>query len=199
MKRTSTIFTILAALTMIAATFPGGQSQLTINDQSRMWVDGTSTIHDWMCEVGTVEGSIMLDAEVGQVSNAVVTVPSASIDCDNSTMNKKASKALSVGDYPTIRFTLDEADVARDGKDLRIEALGKLEMAGATKAVEASLVGQPAADGGFRFMGSMPIVMSDFGVDAPTAMLGTIRTGDEVTVRFELVTDAGFPSMTSAK
>lgn len=187
MKRPQYTFTILLALAMVAFSFPGGQTQLMITDASRMWIDGTSTIHDWTCSVGEVDGSITLDAARGEVSKAVVTVPSASIDCDNGTMNKKMSKALDIRSHPAIRYTLTNADVAKDGNKLRVEALGTLELAGAKKDVAASLVGEPGADGSFRFTGTLPVKMSDFGIAPPTAMLGTLKSGNDVTVRFEVL------------
>jgi len=34
--------------------------------------------------------------------------------------------------------------------------------------------------------GSYKFKMSSFGIDPPRAMLGTIRTGDEVTIKFKI-------------
>jgi len=39
-------------------------------------------------------------------------------------------------------------------------------------------------DGTIRFEGSHTMLQTDFGVDPPTALLGRLKTGDEVTVRF---------------
>lgn len=188
MKRSHFIVTIIIALATIAASFPGAQTRLTVTDASRMWVDGTSTIHDWTCSVGKVEGSITLDAALGGVSEAIVTVPSSSIDCDNGTMNKKMASALDIKSHPTIRYILKSADVANEGGELHIDAVGTLEVAGSNKDITASLVGVPTANGGYKFSGTLPVTMSDFGIKPPTAMLGTLKSGDSVTVRFEIAT-----------
>ena len=37
-----------------------------------------------------------------------------------------------------------------------------------------------------EFTGSIKIVMSDYGIEPPVAMFGTLKTGDEVTIDFEL-------------
>jgi polyisoprenoid-binding protein YceI len=37
------------------------------------------------------------------------------------------------------------------------------------------------------FKGSYTFKMTDFNIDPPTAVMGTIKTGDEVTVRLEIV------------
>lgn len=200
MKRSPYFFTVILALAMVAATFPGGrQTQLTVTKASQLWVDGTSTVHDWTCKVGEVQGSITLDAQLGEVSKAVVTVPSAAVDCDNRTMNKKAADALKTGDYPTIRYTLKNAEVKKDGETLNIHAVGVLELAGRKNDLAATIIGRPVADGAYKFVGTLPVTMSDFGVDAPSAMFGTIKSGDEVTVRFEIVGALGAGGLSSAQ
>jgi hypothetical protein len=42
------------------------------------------------------------------------------------------------------------------------------------------------ADGSIAVRGSVPLFMSDFGIEPPTAMLGMLKTADQVTVKFEL-------------
>ena len=47
------------------------------------------------------------------------------------------------------------------------------------------------ADGHVRFTGQHPMLMSDFGMDPPSAMFGQLRTADEVVVHFDLVVAPG--------
>lgn len=186
MKNSPVIYTLMLSFMLIAATLSGDPMQMTITSESRMWVDGTSTVHDWTCDVGEVNGSVTLDAETGAVSASVVTVASSSIECDSGTMNRKVAEALVIDDFPTIRYTLNTADVTSSGEELRIDAVGTLDLAGASREVASSLVGQPASDGGYVFTGALPITMSNFDIDPPTAMFGALKTGDDVTVRFEI-------------
>jgi hypothetical protein len=60
-------------------------------------------------------------------------------------------------------------------------------VAGTTRRVEVTAQGQPLGGGRYRFTGSVPIVMSQFGIDPPTAMLGAMRTGDRVTVHYNVI------------
>ena len=41
-------------------------------------------------------------------------------------------------------------------------------------------------DGSIALTGSLSLLMTDFGVEPPTAMLGMMKTADQVTVKFEL-------------
>jgi hypothetical protein len=44
-----------------------------------------------------------------------------------------------------------------------------------------------SSDGGVRAEGTLPLLMTDFGVKPPTALLGTLRTDNKFTVKFSLV------------
>jgi polyisoprenoid-binding protein YceI len=154
---------------------------------SRIWVEGTSTVHDWSCDADQI--SATLDATTGDaaltgLSALTVTIPVAGMDCDNGTMNGKLRDAL--GTSP-IRFTLSNARVASpNGGRFVVEANGQLTIHGTSRAQRVTAQGQVLGNGRYRFTGSVPVTMSQFGVDPPTAMLGTLRTGDRVTVRFDV-------------
>ena len=47
--------------------------------------------------------------------------------------------------------------------------------------------GRRLPDGQFRLTGSLPLLMTDFGIDPPKAMPGTLKTGDRVVVHFDVV------------
>jgi len=36
------------------------------------------------------------------------------------------------------------------------------------------------------FEGSQPISMSDYGISAPTALFGTLKTGNDITINFKV-------------
>ena len=163
-----------------------------VSDLTQMWVEGTSTIHDWECSVGRVDGIIGMDPDPVNnlaIVSTQITVPVSSLDCDNKTMNKKLAKALKLDSNPSILFELETATRSGVGSDLsdQIEAQGFLMIAGQTRRI--TLSGITASSDGDRmsFSGSAEILMSDFNIKAPTALLGTIKTGDKVTVHFELV------------
>ncbi|MEX0600471.1 MAG: YceI family protein [Rhodothermales bacterium] len=199
MKNSPVLSILVLSFILIAATWSADPTQMTITPESRMWVDGTSTVHDWTCDVGEVDGNVTLDAETGAVSKAAVTVASSSIECDSRTMNRKVAEALAIDDFPVIRYTLSTADVMSSGEELRIDAVGTLELAGASKEMSSSLVGQPASEGGYVFTGTLPITMSTFDIDPPTAMFGALKTGDDVTVRFEIYAVPGSGRLSSGQ
>ncbi len=152
-------------------------------------VTGTSTLHDWECAVTAWQGRVELGqaGKLASLQATEVVVPVASISCKNGTMDRKMREALKAEDYPEIRFVLTRVDsVAAEAKGYRLQVQGELTIAGVEQPVQMRLLARPE-DGGWRFQGAQPLSMKAFGIKPPTAMLGTLRTGDEVVVHFDVV------------
>jgi len=124
------------------------------------------------------------------ISAAEVDLEVEAIDCDSRTMNKKVGNALNDDDKtPRISFVLGNATVSSVADSVTVAVSGDLTIAGASRTVTFDVVGKSTANNTMTFTGSVPVLMSDHGVDSPTAMLGTLKTGDEVVVHFEVVTN----------
>jgi hypothetical protein len=104
-------------------------------------------------------------------------------------MDNNLYKALKADDAPEISYTLSTFDVASGAtKDsFTVKAIGTLKVAGGEKVVNMDVIGVRAADGGITATGELPLLMTDFGVKPPTAMFGTLRTDNKVTVKFSLL------------
>jgi hypothetical protein len=154
---------------------------------SRIWVEGTSTLHAWTCNAPQINGT--LDATSNEtgitgITGLTVAVPVSALDCDNGTMNGKLRDALGASG---IGFTLNDARVGNvNNGRFAVEANGLLTIRNTTRSYRIAAEGREVGNGQYRFTGSVPITMSDFGVRPPTALLGTIRTGDRVTVHFDV-------------
>ena len=100
-------------------------------------------------------------------------------------MDKKAHDALKEKKSPEIKFALNKNNNVRiSGTSANFTGL--LTVAGKTKEVSLSAQFDIENPQKFLVSGSVPIKMSDFGIDPPTAMMGTIKTHDEVVVQFNL-------------
>lgn len=174
---------LLVPILLVAMALP---TTLTFTPESQLWISGTSSVHDWTCTVEAPEGTVELnyqDTDLAVVHAVSVTVPVRSIACKNRTMNKKTYKALQEKAHPTITFVLDIAHLT----DQVIEATGQLTVAGVTHTVTVPTEYTPLGNGRFRFTGEVPLRMSDFNINPPKAMLGTLKTGNDVTVGFDIV------------
>ena len=180
---------VLTGLLAIAA-FTSAPVRFTMTPQSKLWVEGTSTVHDWTCEATTFDGQLdALSDAVENVQGAAVRVPTKALECKNGTMNKKALDALKADKAPTISYALTSATPS--GTDANgaftLDTKGQLTIAGKTLPVTMTVTGEKGADGRLHFKGQVPVLMSDFGITPPTAMLGTMKTGDKVVVGFDII------------
>lgn len=184
--KTLLLFLLAIGLSATTVSAQTDNVKLTFSPDSKMWVTGTSSVHDWECAVKDITGSVSANVAdgVSAISAGTFSVPVENIDCDSRTMNRKVGGALNDDDNtPTISFALASATVGE-----QINVTGSLTMAGVTKQIVFPV---SAAQTGstLTFTGEVPVLMSDFNVDPPTAMLGALKTGDEVKVHFEIVTN----------
>jgi polyisoprenoid-binding protein YceI len=158
---------------------------LTLSKESRLWLEGTSTVRSFKCSAGNIAMTVVAETEQSpaeMVKSASLTVPVAQLECGNKTMNEHMRKALKAEANPQITWKMTSYEV--QGTSVVIN--GKLTIAGKENAIE--LKGTGSADNGtIRFKGSKQFKMTEYGVKPPSLMLGTMKVGDPVTVSFDLV------------
>jgi polyisoprenoid-binding protein YceI len=174
----------LAAPALIAA---GVLPLLSFQPQSKVWVEGTSTVRAYRCESTSVTGSAQASsaqlADLATVPRAEVTIPVGSLDCRNGTMNGHMRRALKAEQNPIIRLRASNVRVDAGAGTARIA--GDLTIAGQTRPV--TITGTVSSeDGKVRVRGTERLVMTDFGVQPPTLMMGTMKVAAPVTIGFDV-------------
>lgn len=164
-----------------------------ITPESRIWVEGTSSVRSYRCEAAEVKGNVetigsALDVAKldGAVRTAEVFVEVAGLDCGNGTMNGHLRKALKADQHAAVRFHLQDYDVVTAGAETRVRLTGTLEIAGTQKPFTAEGVASGASDGTLRVQGSQTIRMTEFGVKPPSLMMGTMKVHDPVKLNFDV-------------
>jgi polyisoprenoid-binding protein YceI len=160
-----------------------------IPDQSEINIKGTSNLHDWEENVENFKVNLDLEfqeKELKGIDNVHVTLMSNSIVSDNSIMTNKTHDALNVKKYPQIEFKLVSVDrlSSQEGK-FSGTLVGDVTLAGVTKRITLTFSGVHSGDK-ISIKGSKELNMSDFKIDPPTALMGTLKTGKEVTISFQL-------------
>jgi polyisoprenoid-binding protein YceI len=166
---------------------------VTLKAESRLWFDGESTVRDWSCTAkemdAAIDGEANAAAEVLNGRKAVrtvnLTIRTARLDCDNRTMNNHMMKALHAEEHTTITFALVSYDVAR-AATVTGTLQGTLTINGQTRPVVLPVVFAPA-DGALRVTGTYPLNMTEWGVEPPKLMLGTMKVKPVVSVQFDLL------------
>jgi polyisoprenoid-binding protein YceI len=184
------------AAALVLAPVSLATEQLVTQPQSKLWVEGTSTIRSFQCTVPDftltvgAEGTGAVTAVLaGQkaVRKVELVVPAAKIECGNGTMNDHMRKALKAEASPTIRFALDSYDVAKGAEGVSGAMQGTLSLGGTQKPIEVKAVATDAGDGALRIVGGYEVALSAFELERPSLMFGRIKVGDKVQVKFDLV------------
>lgn len=177
---------LLVAIMLTATSFVNAQTLKIVPTKSNIVISGTSTLHPWDMKVAQVSGEATANS-TKQLTALVIKVPVKSMkSAEGSIMDGKAYDAFDAKKNPIITFTLTEAvPVKVTEKDVEATIVGTLSMAGATKKISFKSSGKVIA-GGFQIKGAVPVKMSEYGMKAPTAIFGTIKTGDAVTVKFDV-------------
>lgn len=189
-------FLAAAALVLSGFAVLGAPTYVFQAEPSDMTISGTSTLHDWTCDVPEIEGRLQASpAEtsdmLADLTKTQVRIAVDAIECNKDRMNRNLREAMSSNKYPNILFLLETADVAplpdSAGTWMNVDARGELMISGTRKQITLPVKAQRLDDGGLRFVGSTTFNMSSYGVDPPTVMLGAIKTGDEITINFDVV------------
>lgn len=176
----------LLILALILVTSGIGLAQYKLdNNLSSMYIDGTSTLHDWTSTVEQMSGT--LNAEVGgnalkKLRSINVSIPVKSIKSGKSGMDKNTYNALEESSHPSITFELKTYSIG----ETELTLSGELTIAGTTKMVKIKTPYEMTSNR-IEIEGDHTMKMTDFDIEPPTAVMGTIKTGDEIVIRYNLV------------
>ena len=168
--------------------------ELTLQPESKLWVDGTSTMRKWTCRANDVEavidGAPNAIAQVAAGEKGVravrVRVQSEKMECGNGTMNEHMKKALKLETNPTIEFKLSGYDVSKSAEGVTGTLTGTLTLGGVQKTVAIPAVATSDA-GALHVTGEYPIKMTEYDLKPPKLMFGRIKVGEKVQVKFDFV------------
>jgi polyisoprenoid-binding protein YceI len=154
-------------------------------------IQGTSNIHDW--EMNTEKGNstavFVTDANgaINGLTSLTFTMPVESLKSEHSGMDKNAYKAMHSDKYASLSFTVSSASIKPAGNNFNVFSKGKLTISGVTRDVDVTGTGTVNSDKSISLNGSYKLKMTSYNVTPPSIMLGTIKTGDDITVKFNLL------------
>lgn len=184
---TKIIISLAGIMVVFGLTILSAQSQVNYRQTgtSTISIAGTSTMHDWTMtsqEVILNAGfEVSPEGILTKINTVSVTVPAESLKSGKSAMDKNAYNSLKTDKHKQITFQLTGAKLANNN----ILCTGSLTIAGTTKPVELEATYEERSQG-LTFKGSKKIKMTDYGVEPPTFMFGSIKTGNEITVTFDV-------------
>ena len=161
------------------------------HSSSQLEIHGTSTAHDWDAVVGDFRGSFELDSNKGieGIQNLQFEADVLSIISGRDGMDDRLYKGMKADDYPTIGYKLtyiEEFGRGLDGWTI-LNSKGYLTIAGEERFVIFNVEAKERTDGAIEIKGEVPLFMTDYGIKPPSALMGVIKAGNEVSIKFYIV------------
>lgn len=152
-------------------------------------IHGSSNAHDWITTAEDIRITGQFTGQGGNltpIENLQIKVPVKQIKSEKGkTMDNKTHEALLDDKYPYITFNVTKVTIT--GND--ITAVGPLTIAGNTQQATVKARWKKTGQNEVEIVGSYDTKMKTFGISPPTALLGTIKTTDPVTLKFSFKTN----------
>lgn len=174
---------------ILLVAFGTTQAQEKAVKKGTVVVEGTSTMHDWEMTSAKATGKATLaisGSQLTDLSNLQITIPVQTLKSEKESMDDNAYDALKENKNKNITFQqTTAATVSAHGSGYLVKLQGKLSIAGAVKTIplEATCT---VSGGTVQCKGEKAIKMTDYGVEPPTMMFGSIKTGDELTIKYDI-------------
>ncbi|WP_242132092.1 YceI family protein [Aestuariivivens marinum] len=180
---------IVLVSTILFTSFSIAQTFKLDTSESKLTVYGTSSLHDWHIVSESYNGVLsFVSLEEVKLENLHIEILAESLKSGKKSMDKNTYKALQTDKYPKITFVLTQVKniEALEENKYVAETLGDLSISGTKKNIslkfEVEIIGNTV-----KIKGEKAFKMTNFNVDPPTALFGTITTGNEITIKFESI------------
>jgi polyisoprenoid-binding protein YceI len=191
-KTLTRCFGILALTLFAFAASVNAQTAYKLGKGSTLTLAGTSTLHNWTMTATSftcpAQFAVSPAGVIGSVNALALSLPVHNLKSEHDGMNDNAYDALKADKYKDISFKLvSGTPMASGGNKYQIAAQGNLTIAGVTKPITVTTTGVVNSDGSITCTGSVPIKLSEYGIERPTFMFGTMSVGDAMTLTYTLV------------
>lgn len=187
--------TLALAVYAVGTALAGAAPPLAI-DFARITISGTSNIHAYTASTTTVrvrkgqlgataDGTDLWEAALkpGGIDAFEVTIPAASLTSPREGLDVNMHRALKITEHPDIVFRLLRFE-PRPGPAGALKGIGVLKIAGVVREVALDVTTE-RKNGALCVRGQVTLLMTDFGITPPVALMGMLKTDPRVTVAFD--------------
>ncbi len=181
---------IMVGVFLLLVGWVNAQGKFT-SKTATMTIEGTSTMHDWHMKSSAADIAAMIETDasgkVTGIKSMSFTMAAKSLKSGKDAMDKNAYKALKTEQNPNITASLKKADItAKDAKTYAVKSTINLTIAGKTLEVPLDVTLVKISDSSYSIKGSKSLKMTSFEMKPPSFMMGAVKTGDEITIKFDL-------------
>lgn len=176
---------ILLIISLIQANTIQAQS-LKLNPKTfSMTINGTTNVHNFESKVTQASGELVINDK--KVQSFSVEIPVKGIKSNEKLMDTKTYEAFDADKNPKISFKSTEVNSLKvDGNEISVSVTGTMTIAGASRKVTLVSTGKIIKPGVYEFKGSIPVKMTDYKMKPPTAMLGVMKVGDDIKLKYSV-------------
>lgn len=172
-----------------------------IEKGSKLFIEGSSNVNSFECEskdefLNQLSRITFSDDERSlNFTSTSLRLRTTLLDCDNSKMNRDLCEALKSEDYPYITIELHDA-VIIEGSPKRLDSnfivrcSASMSITNVTRKVSLDVKAKNLGNGRFRFYSTTRLLMTDYGVEPPTALLGLIKVRNSIRIVLDITTRA---------
>lgn len=180
---------VLMALLFLLSLPAHAQTQYA-TQQGTVKVLGTSTLHDWsmQSDKGQCNAAFLVqNEEIKSLKALTFSVPVTTLHSEHNGLDKNAYNALNAEKYDKISFALTSAEEpVRDRHTFIIACKGNLSISGVTKPAMLEATCKLNSDKSITCTGFYLMKMTAHNVQPPKLMMGTIKTGDDIHIDFNV-------------
>lgn len=160
-----------------------------ILENSKLRINGTSNVTDFQCiykdriSADTLKQSITF-GDTLTISGDKITIAVGSLDCGKKVINRDLQKTLQASKYPTLELGLLTVEIS---DTTPFNALLEITIAEVTQNRFIEINSFENNDDQLVFSGKGKILLTDFGLDPPTALFGLIKVSNEIEIMFDLI------------
>ncbi len=191
MKNKKLLFIMILAWILVIPDTMTQSLTYTSTGDSHITVIGTSSLHDWELHSETLMSEAVFSTGNGEtlesLESVIFILEKTTLESERSRLQRMAHEEMDAENHPEITFrSNDNGTIQRNGDEYEVTATGDLTISGVTRRISVEATCINGADE-IVCAGTKDLQMTDFDIDPPTLMFGTIRTHDEVTVEFRMV------------
>lgn len=182
--------------------------KVMVHPQSMLQIQGKTNVNSFQCYCAPPASVVGFNAESSSETQkinfkkAALTVLTKSLDCRHKIMNRDMYQTLKAEHYPTITLSISQVLIPIHSINARWKLTGPiateayLTLAGMKRKIDLLVtISQPFSNI-YRFTAKKSLLLTDFGLTPPTALMGMVKVKNEIILDIDLYISA-YPAPTS--